>query len=691
VDIVAQGVTVPQIGYLGSPFDTIVTVSNLHALPVGPFVIQLFAGMDAAALTGPIIGSSTISLAAFETRGFTMSITAPLTLQPGAYWVVLVADPRNRIAEVNESNNRTASTTSVQLYPAKPDLTVVRVASSAASIRAGGSVTVTSSVANIGSLSLTGAPFAVVLSTNPVATGADLVLATFEVDLPFHRAMAHTSSVTIPADAESGVYYLGTVADPNNVIDEIDESNNGAIVRTPVIVGGSNLAIATTKLPTAVLQKPYSAFLAPISGGPGYHWRVAQGSLPPGLVLEASTGEIHGLATAPGMSTFTIGVDSNGRSASTDLTISVVPPNEPLTVVTRRLPYGIAGIEYSFQLEATLGTTTGTISWTGSGLPRGLTLSTGGLIAGTPAAASTSTVNVAVSSGMEMSGRSLVLTVRDSGALAITPDPLPHAMLGQPYQHSFGVIGGLQPITWSVDQGALPPPLSLTADGQIVGTPVLAGSFTFVVEAEDNGVGVSVARDTATFELCVDDMSQGLSIATPSLPDGVVNEGYDQHIHAVGGASPYSWKLESGGLPAGLLARPDPATGDLRIAGQPIRDGTSNMLVSVMDAMGRRAARAFAIRVLAIHPIGAAASKKSCGCREATHGGASPWPPLILPILGGLALTTRARTFLLARGCGAAGSATSRPADRRAPSSHAHAAHHPPRDGRDRGGAGPRS
>ena len=63
-----------------------------------------------------------------------------------------------------------------------------------------------------------------------------------------------------------------------------------------------------------------------------------------------------------------------------------------------------------------------------------------------------------------------------------TPPPL---VVGTPFVHTLGAVGGTAPYRFSVDSGQLPDGLTLSPDGSVSGTPTQAGVFTFAVLAED--------------------------------------------------------------------------------------------------------------------------------------------------------------------------------------------------------------
>jgi hypothetical protein len=159
--------------------------------------------------------------------------------------------------------------------------------------------------------------------------------------------------------------------------------------------------ITTTTLPTAPLNGSYSASVTATGGVPPLSWSITAGALPAGLKLSSSTTgtvQITGKATAAGSSTFTITV--------TDASAGDPPASQQLTIVvsslaittTSPLPSGTVGTVYdSPGLQFTASGGTGTDTWTvatGSTLPAGLSLSSTGLLSGTPTAGGTFTFGI---------------------------------------------------------------------------------------------------------------------------------------------------------------------------------------------------------------------------------------------------------------------------------------------------------
>src|SRR5438270_7385628 len=70
--------------------------------------------------------------------------------------------------------------------------------------------------------------------------------------------------------------------------------------------GAIPFAIVTGGLPPPISHIPYHYQLVAEGGTPPYHWAVEKGELPPGLYLEANTGIVDGMTTAPAKLTFTV-------------------------------------------------------------------------------------------------------------------------------------------------------------------------------------------------------------------------------------------------------------------------------------------------------------------------------------------------------------------------------------------------
>jgi len=92
----------------------------------------------------------------------------------------------------------------------------------------------------------------------------------------------------------------------------------------------SPLQITTTSLPGGALGVNYSATLAAANGVPPYTWSNTGGQLPPGLTLQALTGQISGNPTQAGAFGFLIQAkDSSGQATSSNFSVVIAPLAAP--------------------------------------------------------------------------------------------------------------------------------------------------------------------------------------------------------------------------------------------------------------------------------------------------------------------------------------------------------------------------
>jgi hypothetical protein len=152
----------------------------------------------------------------------------------------------------------------------------------------------------------------------------------------------------------------------------------------------------------------FEAALVATGGQRPHTWQMAGGVLPPGLAL-SSAGRISGIPQAAGQFAFSIRVsDGSGRSATASFAVTTV---NALRVLTTTLPEVKAGSAYGATLQATGGTSPYRWTVVDGRLPTGLTLTSDGVVTGTPSGGSPTTVVVAAT---DAAGR-----VAHSGELAI--------------------------------------------------------------------------------------------------------------------------------------------------------------------------------------------------------------------------------------------------------------------------------
>lgn len=366
------------------------------------------------------------------------------------------------------------------------------------------------------------------------------------------------------------------------------------------------LSVTTTSVPNGVEAAPYGPVALAASGGDGsYGWEVAAGSLPDGLTL-AANGSISGSPTTLGSSDFTVRVVSgDGQSAERALSIGIF---DLLEVTTATLPTGVAGTAYgSVALAASGGD--GIASWalTAGTLPAGLTLSSGGLLSGTPTAAGTSDFTVEVTStDGQTADQALSITVY--GSLLVTTAELPNAVVSVDYgTFALEAAGGDGDNVWEITSGALPTGLTVSAAGVITGTPSGTGTASFTVRVTSgDGQTDQQALSISVYEALV--------ATTSPLPTGVAGADYGTSaMTATGGDGTYGWALASGSLPAGLTLS---AGGDL--TGTPDAAGTSNFVVEVTSGDGQTDQQALSVSVY--DPLAVTTVSLPTGVQGAAYG-----------------------------------------------------------------------
>ncbi len=284
--------------------------------------------------------------------------------------------------------------------------------------------------------------------------------------------------------------------------------------RVPVFVAPPPvLTVGPPALPAPPVGT-YSGMQFTASGGAGpYTFAVSSGQLPTGLALDPNTGALSGTPTDCDTFAFTVtAADSGGAAApgSQTYTLAVSPATVGLAPANSNgLNVGAVGAPYTQALTASGGTAPYTFRITGGALPAGLSLdpTTGG-VSGTPTAAGSATVTIAVADSSTGQGApfqtatTYTFTVNPVQLEVNPPGPnLPAAQLGTAYGPvTFSASGGTPPYTFKVVAGALPPGLALSAGGALGGTPLVAGAFSFTVQVTDSsgGGGPYFARFTYT-------------------------------------------------------------------------------------------------------------------------------------------------------------------------------------------------
>ena len=269
------------------------------------------------------------------------------------------------------------------------------------------------------------------------------------------------------------------------------------------------LAIVNESVKPASVGQPYAEKLTakqvtslnPLTGSEVQaSWSVESGALPPGLALSPQ-GLLTGTPTTEGSWGFVIRAQNGSTIDSKTYALSV---RQPLSVKSpfgpARPPSSEVGIRVAKTFTATGGSGPYTWALASGALPPGVVLDpTKGTVAGTPQKAGGFAFSVtATDSEGRVTPSAAALTV--APRLAIRTPALKPAKVASAYQMKLATVGGVQPVRWSVSNGALPSRLRLSqSTGTISGTLRQSGSFRVTVAARDS-LG---AKSQKTFVLLV--------------------------------------------------------------------------------------------------------------------------------------------------------------------------------------------
>jgi len=259
----------------------------------------------------------------------------------------------------------------------------------------------------------------------------------------------------------------------------------------------------------------------------------------------------------------------------------------PPIISTADVPDWTVGWAYSCQLEA--GGGSGALTWTDKNnnlSGTGLTLSSTGLLSGTPLASGPVSFTAEVTDeAMQADERLFNFTINE--ALTITTSTLPDWTIGQPYAQTLAAGGGTGAYSWTDLNSDLDGSgLALNAMGELSGTPVAEGLTGFTSRASDEGG----AHEDHYFEFTI---NPAVTITTESLPEGTATEEYSYQLESSGGTGSLTWTdkyddLESTGLTLsaeGLLS------------GLPVEEMTIEFTAETSDITGSADSRLFGLLI----------------------------------------------------------------------------------------------
>jgi hypothetical protein len=266
------------------------------------------------------------------------------------------------------------------------------------------------------------------------------------------------------------------------------------------------------------------------------------------------------------------------------------------------VPDAFVGTAYSYAFTAigNAGSPTFTMPATAGD---GLTLSTGGVLSGSPNAAGNFNLPIFVNDGTNTILRQFTQNVYTVNLT--TAAQLPNGTQGAAYSTQLAASGGSGGYSYTVTGGSLPNGLTLSNGGAISGTinaNTGPGQYFVQIKVSDS------SSNSYTKSMAIDVIGttpQLTRINAGEVDDPVLGDPYTWSFNVCcGGTAPYTWTAS--GLPPGLSIRfgnaasSNLAPGAGEIWGVPTAAGTFNVTLTVTDAIGGSATLSFTMHVSAL-------------------------------------------------------------------------------------------
>ncbi|HXA16537.1 MAG TPA: putative Ig domain-containing protein [Thermoanaerobaculia bacterium] len=255
-----------------------------------------------------------------------------------------------------------------------------------------------------------------------------------------------------------------------------------------LVIACQTITVTNPATTTGTVGTAFSQAFAQ-SGGIGAVTFSTSSTLPTGLSLSAS-GVLSGTPTQPGTFPITVTVTDSNGCTGTGPTYTLVIVCQTITVTNPATTTGTVDAPFSatFTQSGAIGTATFTIA-SGS-LPAGLTLSSSGVLSGTPQAPGSFSITVKVtdSNGCTGTGPTYTLVVACQ-TITVTNPSSNSGTFGAPLSGSFTFtqtgVGTHTPAVFSINSGSLPTGVSLSSGGVLSGTPTQTGVFSVTVKVTD--------------------------------------------------------------------------------------------------------------------------------------------------------------------------------------------------------------
>ncbi len=373
-----------------------------------------------------------------------------------------------------------------------------------------------------------------------------------------------------------------------------DAAGYDVVVSNAYGTATSSTATLTVWVPPAIVTQPQSR--TNVFGTDASFTVTASGTPPPTCQWQFNGAAIPGATGTTLLRSAVSFADAGGYRAvlnnvagtvtSAVATLTVVCP--AVTVSPATLPDGQVGSAYNQSLTASGGLGTYTFTVAEGSLPAGLTLSSAGVLSGTPGAVGTSSFTVRATDTYGCFG---------SQAYSLVVKGVPPAITLQP-QSRTNVVG--TDASFSVTASGTPPPayqwqFNGAAIPGATGSSLTRSAVSFADAGSYTAVASNVAGSATSAVATLTVVCPAVTLSPSSLPGGTVGSPYSQSLSAGGGAAPYTYSVTSGSLPPGLAL-----SGAGLLSGTPTTADNFSFVVRATDASGCSGSQAYSLGVTVI-------------------------------------------------------------------------------------------
>lgn len=256
--------------------------------------------------------------------------------------------------------------------------------------------------------------------------------------------------------------------------------------------GGGSLSIVTTSLPQATVGGALTGQRIEASGGtPPYAFQIVSGA--PSWFRMDSEGIVSGTPDAPGNHQIHISLFDSATNNTEGVVSLEVVQGGPLTITTESLVGGVVGVAYRGAVAAQGGFSPYQFSVASGSLPAGLSLSSEGMITGTPTSMGNASFEVEVRDAMSATQRKgYTIAVIERTPLSISVPATISLRYNQAAEVQLVAAGGVPPYQWTM-VGLLPAGVTLDVD-TLRGTPTSTKATAMVTFRVQDSEGVTAEK-----------------------------------------------------------------------------------------------------------------------------------------------------------------------------------------------------